>query len=109
MGARGTRRGWRGALIAVAAAGLVAVSASAPLRPPPNVRVTLDATGGYRRLDGRSDPTTSRCGVVRWGQNEPSIAIDPRDPHVLVAGANDDCVALSSGLGWVGYYRSTDG
>jgi hypothetical protein len=93
----------------VAAAGLVAVSASTPIRPPPNVRVTMDATDAYRRLDGSVDPTTARCGVARWGQNEPAIAVDPRDARVIVAGANDDCVAVSSHQGWVGYYRSTDG
>jgi hypothetical protein len=93
----------------VAAAGLVALSASTPIRPPPNVRVTMDATDGYRRLDGSVDPTTTRCGAARWGQNEPAIAVDPRDLRVIVAGANDDCVALSSHHGWVGYYRSTDG
>ncbi len=43
-------------------------------------------------------------------QVEPSIAVDPRNPDIIVAGAND--MRLFEGIflpsGWAGFYRSTD-
>ncbi len=44
-------------------------------------------------------------------QVEPSIAIDPRNADVVVAGANDMRLFEGSFLpsGWAGFYRSTDG
>src|SRR5206468_4477742 len=75
----------------------------------PNRRVTDDATGIYARSDGGTDRTTERCSASRFPQNEPSVAVDPRRPNVVVVGANDVCAALVGGSPWVGIYRSLDG
>jgi len=55
------------------------------------------------------DKTTRACSTGRREQNEPSVAVDPREPSVVAAGANELCTAIVSGDSWLGYYRSTDG
>src|SRR6266581_9406333 len=47
---------------------------------------------------------------------EPAIAVDPRNPNIIVAGAEDrrlvpqgGCSSSACGHTWGGYYRSTDG
>lgn len=82
-------------------------------------RVTQDHTlGSYVRYDGSSDPVMTACSTSRRQQNEPSVATDPHNPQVVVAGANDNCDTAAPGVyqespliahGWMGYYRSTDG
>lgn len=75
------------------------------------VRVTNDndAMTSYLRYDGSSDATTQACSNDRREQNEPTIAIDPRSPNVVVSGSNDYCTQVTNPDVWVGYYRSTDG
>src|SRR3954454_19986961 len=97
----------RAALIAavIAAAGQ-AVPAQA------DTRVTRDATAGsYLRYDGGTDATMLSCSTGRRSQNEPSVAVDPRNTRIVVAGSNDYCAEIQNGSGnvWAGYYRSTDG
>jgi hypothetical protein len=75
-----------------------------------NARVTRDATASsYLRYDGSSDDTTAACSTGRRSQNEPTVALDPHNTQVVVAGSNDYCAAIVNGDVWVGYYRSTDG
>jgi hypothetical protein len=75
-----------------------------------NSRVTGDnVAASYLRYDGQSDATTAACSTGRRSQNEPSIAVDPADPQIVVAGSNDYCAQIVNGEVWTGYYRSTDG
>jgi hypothetical protein len=76
-----------------------------------DVRVTNDANGSYARYDGVADATMLSCSTGRRSQNEPTVAIDPRNHSVMVAGSNDYCAEIQNGSGnvWTGYYRSTNG
>src|SRR5260370_31343833 len=74
-----------------------------------NVRVTGDGTASsYLRYDGSADATTTACSTGRRSQNEPTVAVDPHNSQVAVAGANDYCAQIVNGDVWAGYYRSAD-
>ena len=92
------------AAVALLAAGQVAAAQADTL-------VTNDATGSYSRYDGAVDATMASCSTGRRSQNEPSVAVDPANPQIMVAGSNDYCAEIQNGSGnlWTGYYRSTDG
>jgi len=80
----------------------------------PNVRVTVDQAGSYVSADqlgggSYTDGVLARCGVDRRMQNEPTLAIDPRDTRVWTAGSNDYCAVPTVGDAWAGFYRSADG
>jgi len=51
------------------------------------------------------------CSTGRRTQNEPSVAVHPAKPDVVVAGSNDYCAEMTNGVGnvWAGYYRSANG
>src|SRR5512132_3281565 len=101
------------------------VSAIASFKPdPPNTRLTNDngANGGYvsdyTLVTGQpyTDDVLQACSQSRGRQNEPAVAVDPRNPQVIVGSSNDYCGVFASngtfiGLGivWMGYYRSEDG
>src|SRR5207247_9364961 len=60
-----------------------------------------------------TDPVLTACSVSRARQNEPAVAVDPRNPLVIVGSSNDYCPVFNAdgtflGLGdvWLGYYRS---
>jgi hypothetical protein len=66
------------------------------------------------------DPAIRECSRARGRQNEPSVAVNPRDTRVVVGSSNDYCptyddgedefgAPIPSGPIWLGYYRSTDG
>jgi hypothetical protein len=88
----------------------LAVLMAAPARAATDTRVTGDdAAGSYVRSDGGSDETMARCSEGRRQQNEPTVAVDPADTDVVVAGSNDYCAAIVNNEVWAGYYRSDDG
>jgi hypothetical protein len=84
-----------------------AASASTVVRT--DVPVTVDAP--YVKANGKipsaSDAITA-CGQNRRQQNEPSTAVNPRNPTIVVAGSNDYCTVELAGGTWTGFYRSTD-
>jgi len=88
-----------------------------------NVRLTNDAAGGYTSVytlaTGASytDPVLAECSIARGRQNEPSVAVDPRNTQVLIGSSNDYCgvyagsttTFVPAGPIWLGYYRSENG
>jgi hypothetical protein len=96
--------------------------------PGADVRLTNDApdTSGYvsdyTMVTGTpySDPTIAECSRSRGRENEPSVAVDPRHPQVIVGSSNDYCGVYNDGVDdfgapipsgpiWLGYYRSQNG
>src|SRR3989442_4854159 len=74
----------------------------------------------YTLATGQSytDGVLSECLIARGRQNEPSVAVDPRDLRVLIGSSNDYCGVYAgstpgnfapNGPIWLGYYRSEDG
>jgi hypothetical protein len=89
---------------------LVVCLATATQASPSEARVTQDDTAGsYALAGGGTDATMTACSTGRRSQNEPTIAVDPHNTQVVVAGSNDYCAAIVNGDVWAGYYRSTDG
>jgi hypothetical protein len=89
-----------------------------------DVRLTNDdpALGGYvsdyTLVTGNpyTDDVLTACSQSRGRQNEPAVAVDPRNTQVIVGSSNDYCPVFQSngaflGLGdvWLGYYRSENG
>jgi hypothetical protein len=81
-----------------------------------NVRVTIDngANGRYLSADqlaggSYTDGVLQRCGLDRRMQNEPTLAIDPRNASVWTSGSNDYCTVPTAGDAWAGFYRTGDG
>jgi hypothetical protein len=101
---------------ALLAAGVYTATTAAAAGPSAgsNVRVTVDQGSSYKSADqlaggSYTDGVLSRCGVDRRMQNEPTLAIDPRDTSVWTAGSNDYCTVPTAGDAWAGFYRSTNG
>jgi hypothetical protein len=111
------------ALVASASAVLASGSPATALAGP-DVRLSNDAvgTGGYvsnyTLVTGvpYTDPVLSACSQSRGRQNEPAVAVNPRNPQVVVGSSNDYCGVFAAngdfiGVGsvWLGYYRSENG
>jgi hypothetical protein len=94
--------------------GATAAAAGPTLSVGTNIRVTVDQGSTYVSADQMAvgtytDGVLARCGVDRRMQNEPTLAIDPRDHSVWSAGSNDYCTVPTVGDAWAGFYRSTNG
>ena len=105
-----------------------ALGASTVLASTPGVDVRLSndfSGGGYVSADDiaglphYTDDTLEECSRARGRQNEPALAINPRDSRVMIGSANDYCgvnndgedddgAPIPSGPIWLGYYRSED-
>src|SRR3989442_8465722 len=109
----------------LAIATLFAVGIAGASSPTTDVRLTNDChpdagcgagyVSAYTLATGNtySDLTLDECTVAHGRQNEPAVAVDPRDTHVLLGSSNDYCgvynrgaVAGAVGPIWAGYYRS---
>jgi hypothetical protein len=115
--------------VAIAAGGLLLNMASVSASSPgTDVRLTHDdgSNGGYVSAyflatgDPYTDKTLDECSVSHGRQNEPAVAVDPRNQQVLIGSSNDYCgvyndgsdkngAPIPSGPVWLGYYRSEDG
>ena len=115
-------------LAAFATLAAVFAGAIAASTPGADVRLTNDSptAGGYVSAYTLAtgvpytDATLAECSRARGRQNEPAVAIDPRDPAVVLGSSNDYCgvyndgtdaqgAPIPSGPIWEGYYRSETG
>jgi hypothetical protein len=108
------------AVTLVAAAVVSAIASFNPADP----RLTNDDpalsgyTSDYTLVTGTpyTDDILTACSQSRGRQNEPAVAVDPRNPDVIVGSSNDYCGVFAMngsfigvGVVWMGYYRSENG
>ena len=84
--------------------------------PPSNTRLSNDVGRGYVSVYTLatglpySDTVLDECGISRGRQNEPAVAVNPRNARVIVGSSNDYCGVYQNGAPvgpiWLGYYRS---
>jgi len=107
--------------LALAAALALVCLVPAAQAGPANARLTNDDqayVSDFTLVTGQpyTDDVLTACSQSRGRQNEPAVAVDPRNTQVIVGSANDYCGVFAAdgtfiGLGdvWLGYYRSQDG
>jgi hypothetical protein len=103
---------------------LVCALATASFAAAAEIRLSNDVGGGYTSMYtlatgvAYTDAVITECGLARGRQNEPSVAMNPRNPLVLVGSSNDYCgtyagspagTFIPAGPIWLGYYRSENG
>src|ERR1041385_4257564 len=82
---------------ALAVCALVVVATAAGSTPGGDVRLTNDLGDGYVSAytlatgTQYTDPTLTECGISRGRQNEPAVAMDPRNTKVVLGSSNDYC------------------
>jgi hypothetical protein len=108
---------------ALAITTLAIVGIAGASTPGTDARLTNDIAGGYvsnwtlnHPADPYTDATIQECSISRGRQNEPAVAVDPRNTNVLLGSSNDYCGVYNRGAAagavgpvWLGYYRSTNG
>jgi hypothetical protein len=119
----------RFAIVGVLAfATLFVVGLAGASTPGGDVRLTNDChpdagcgagyTSVYTLATGNAytDATLDECTISHGRQNEPAVAVDPRNTSVLLGSSNDYCGVYNQGIAagavgpiWLGYYRSLDG
>jgi hypothetical protein len=115
----------------LAAAALFAVAIAGASTPGSDVRLTNDChpdittpadcgagyVSAYTLATGNpyTDQTLDECTISRGRENEPAVAVDPRNTQVLLGSSNDYCGVYNRGAAagavgpiWLGYYRSED-
>src|SRR5215211_3539026 len=114
----------RSLILAVAA--LIALLTAIPSNAAGgDVRLTHDEgspgyVSAYTLATGQpyTDDVLDECSISRGRQNEPAVAVDPRNTNVLIGSANDYCgtyagsppgTFIPAGPIWLGYYRSENG
>ncbi len=114
--------------LAAAATATIVISSAAASSPGADVRLTNDATttpgyvSDYTLVTGTpyTDATLTECSSSRGRENEPAVAINPRNTQVIVGSSNDYCGVYNDGVDangapipsgpiWLGYYRSQNG
>ena len=105
-------------VIALSVLGLGGLPASAST-PGADTRLTNDngASAGYVSNFNINNPaaavakdnTLSECSASRGRQNEPSVAVDPRNPGVIVGSSNDYCGVYNDGVDADGELPRIDG
>ncbi|MEO6414189.1 MAG: sialidase family protein, partial [Pedococcus sp.] len=117
-------------IVAGAAVALTPLALAVPSTAAPASDFAVSDDGPYTRHDGGLDQAIAHCGnpqsnpspdnVAGDGDvdsndggnrrqgNEPTVAIDPTNPQVVVAGWNDYC-QTDLAAGWMGLGFSTDG
>src|SRR5690242_19817214 len=85
----------------LAAGALVHVGAASGSTPGSDVRLSNDCRPGacsgyvsaYTLATGNAytDRTLDECSVAHGRQNEPAVAVDPRDTQVILGSSNDYC------------------
>ena len=98
----------RRALFSLVTLGLV-IGIAVPAQAATESKVTDDDTAGsYQRATGGTDATMTACSIGRRQQNEPTVAVDPTNTAIVVAGSNDYCASIVNNEVWSGFYRSTN-
>jgi hypothetical protein len=115
-----------GALAALAVfltvGGAVASTPGADVRLSNDCHPTVGCGAGYVSVytqatgNAYTDQTLDECTIAHGRQNEPAVAVDPRNSSVLLGSSNDYCGVYNRGAEagavgpiWLGYYRSLDG
>ena len=109
----------------VGACAFAAAAGGAGASPGADVRLTNDNGGGYVSAytlatgQAYTDGILQECSIARGRQNEPAVAIDPRNTSVILGSSNDYCGVFGppgdpttgnpAGPIWLGYYRSETG
>jgi hypothetical protein len=115
-------------IVTIVAAALLCASTVLASTPGGDVRLSNDspAASGYVSADDiaglphYTDATLDECSRARGRQNEPALAINPRDNRVMIGSSNDYCAVYNDGIDadgapiasgpiWLGYYRSETG
>jgi hypothetical protein len=119
---------WRLPAFAATAALALNVATASASTPGGDVRLTHDdgSNGGYLSAytlatgTPYTDATLTECSHSKGRQNEPAVAVDPRNTQVLIGSSNDYCGVYNNGVDsngapipsgpvWLGYYRSENG
>src|SRR3954471_18434059 len=101
---------------------LLIVGIAGASTPGADVRLSNDVGGGYvsayklaHPTSTYTDQTIQECAISRGRQNEPAVAVDPRNRSVLLGSSNDYCGVYNRGVLagavgpiWLGYYRSVN-